>query len=85
MRQLYQIIFGAKYLDDLVAVGAEAIGGHLARIQDARNRFVHGDPEALSDSLVEAVVRDLKAEHDAWIAVYNHRLSIARSNSHRNA
>jgi hypothetical protein len=74
MKQLYQILFGVKYLDDLVAVGAEAIGGHLARVQDARNRFVHGDPEALSDALVEAVVRNMKAEHDAWIAVFNRRI-----------
>lgn len=75
MKQLYQILFGVKYLDDLIAVGAESIGGHLARVQDARNRFVHGDPEALSDELVEAVVRHLKAEHDAWIAVFNRRIS----------
>lgn len=75
MKQLYQILFGVKYIDDLMAVGAEAIGGHLARVQDARNRFVHGDPEALSDALVEAVVRNMKAEHDAWIAVYNRRTS----------
>ncbi|CAJ3521819.1 protein translation Initiation Factor 2 (IF-2) [Burkholderia pseudomallei] len=78
MRQLYQILFGVKYLDDLIAVGAESIGGHLARVQDARNRFVHGDPEAISDALVDEVVRNLKAEHDAWIAVFNRRVSIMR-------
>ncbi|AYF87357.1 hypothetical protein D6Z43_09385 [Pseudomonas sp. DY-1] len=77
MRQLYQILFGVKYLDDLKAVGAEAIGGHLARVQDARNQFVHGDPGALTDALVESVVRHMKAEHDAWIAVYNRRISIS--------
>jgi len=77
-KQLYQILFGVKYLDDLIAVGAESIGGHLARVQDARNRFVHGDPEALSDALVEAVVSNLKAEHDAWIAVFNRRILMMR-------
>lgn len=82
MKQLYQILFGVKYLDDLIAVGAEAIGGHLARVQDARNRFVHGDPEALSDALVEAVVRNMKAEHDAWIAVYNRRASALSQSTH---
>ncbi len=76
MKQLYQILFGVRYLDDLIAVGAESISGHLARVQDARNRFVHGDPEALSDALVEAVVRNLKVEHDAWIAVFNRRVSM---------
>lgn len=79
MKQLYEIVFGVRYLDDLIAVGAESIGGHLARVQDARNRFVHGKPEALSDSLVEAVVRNLKAEHDAWVCVFNRRIAIMRS------
>ncbi|WP_426825287.1 hypothetical protein [Ralstonia pseudosolanacearum] len=78
MKQLYQILFGVKYLDDLIAVGAENVSGHLARVQDARNRFVHGDPEALSDALVEDVVSNLKAEHDAWIAVFNRRVSMMR-------
>lgn len=83
MRQLYQILFGVKYLDDLIAVGAEAMGGYLARVQDARNRFVHGDPEALSDGPVEAVVRNMKVEHDAWVAVYNRRLSMASLGPHQ--
>ncbi|MCA8041829.1 hypothetical protein [Burkholderia seminalis] len=78
MKQLYLILFGAKYFDDLIAVNAKGISGHLARVQDARNRFVHGDPEALSDELVESVVRNLKAEHDGWIAVFNRRVSAMR-------
>ena len=82
MKQLYQIVYGEKYLDDLIAVGAESIGGHLARVQDARNRFVHGEPEAISNGLVEAVVCNLKAEHDAWIAVFNRRISRMRRAQH---
>lgn len=78
MNELYEILFGVKYLDDLVAVGAESVGGHLARVKEARNRFVHGEPAKVSDALVEAVVRHLKAEHDAWISVYNRRISIRR-------
>lgn len=78
MRQLYRVLFGVRYLDDLIAVGAEPVGGHLARVQDARNRFVHGDPRAISDQLVEAVARSMKLEHDAWIAVFNRRISIQR-------
>jgi hypothetical protein len=79
MRQLYEILYGIRYADDLAAVGAESVAGHLARIQDARNRFVHGEPDALSDGLVESVVRYLKLEHDAWIAVYNRRIAAMRS------
>ncbi|NJO13623.1 MAG: hypothetical protein HC872_09350, partial [Gammaproteobacteria bacterium] len=66
-----------KYVDDLKSVGAEEIGGHLARVQDARNRFMHGEPQALSDKLVTDVVHKLKDEHDAWIAVYNRRIALA--------
>lgn len=81
MKELYQILFGLKYRDDLIAVGAGSIEGHLARVQHARNRFVHGEPSALSDSLVAAVVRNLKAEHDAWISVYNRRIQLRASGS----
>lgn len=80
MRSLYQILFGVRYRDDLIAVGAEEVDGHLARVQDARNRFVHGEPGAISDELVEAVVKKMKVEHDAWIAVFNRRISIQRAN-----
>jgi hypothetical protein len=72
---MYQLLYGVTYLDDLKAIGAEPIGGHLARIQDARNRFVHGDSGALSDAVVEAVVRNLKIGHDAWTGIYNRRLA----------
>jgi hypothetical protein len=76
MKALYQILYGVRYRDDLIAVGAEPVDGHLAQVQDARNRFVHGDPGAISDGLVERVVKNMKAEHDAWIAVFNRRISI---------
>lgn len=76
MNELYEILFGVKYIDDLIAVGADSVGGHIARVKDARNRFVHGDPTKLSDSLIEAIVCNLKSEHDAWVAVFNRRISI---------
>jgi hypothetical protein len=78
MGRLYEILFSARYADDLLEVGAESVAGHLARIKDVRNRFVHGSPSAISDGVVEAVVRQLKEEHDAWIAVYNLRIRRAR-------
>jgi len=77
MRALYQILFGATYFDDLAEVGAEEIGGHLGRVQDCRNRFVHGEPSAISDKLAEDVVGLLKQEHDAWIAVFNRRVRLS--------
>lgn len=79
MKSLYSILFGVTYQQDLIAVGAESVSGHLDRIKDARNRFVHGDPSVISDSLVEAVVHKLKDEHEAWIAVFNRRIAAARA------
>ena len=80
-RALYQILFKPTHLDDLIAVGAEDIGGHLSRVQKARNEFVHGHPSAISGELVEAVVRNLEKEHEAWVRVLNRRVaaSIAAS------
>jgi hypothetical protein len=77
-RQLYRILFGTTYREDLIAVGAESVDGHLARVQEARNRFVHGHPSAISDELVEAVVRNLEAEHEAWVKVLNRRVQLAK-------
>lgn len=77
MGALYQILFGTKYQHDLAAVGAPQIGGHLVRVQDSRNKFIHGDPKALSDQLVEDVVRLLQDEHEAWVRVFNRRIAIA--------
>jgi hypothetical protein len=76
MGSLYQILFGTKYQHDLTEVGAAHIGGHLVRVQESRNKFIHGDPKALSDRLVEDVVRLLKDEHEAWIRVFNRRIAI---------
>ena len=78
MKSLYTILFGVTYQQDLIAVGAESVSGHLDRVKDARNRFVHGDPSAITDGLVEAVVHKLKDEHEAWIAVFNRRIASAR-------
>lgn len=36
-----------------------------------RAEFLLGDPEGLSAALIEEAVRNLKAEHEVWIAVFN--------------
>ena len=48
-------------------------------MQAAWNRFAHGHPEAIDDSLVEDLVAGLDDEHEAWIAVFNRRLKEARN------
>ena len=53
----------------------------LKRVEGCRNRFVHGEPEAIDDSLVEALVAGLKDKHEGWIAVFNRRLKETRKGS----
>jgi sulfur carrier protein ThiS len=34
---------------------------------------MHGAPEAIDDITIEELIRNLKLEHESWIAVYNKR------------
>jgi hypothetical protein len=71
--RLYQILFSASYWSDLKEAGFEQVGTQLRRLQQQRNAFAHGHPEAIDDALVAALVGFLKDEHEAWIAVFNKR------------
>jgi len=71
--RLYRILFDTTYRAVLADLGFEAVGQHLAHVQDRRNAFAHGDPHAIDDALVTAVVENLKVEHEAWIAAFNRR------------
>ena len=75
MRTFYKIAFDSTYHSDLVSLGYSDVSAHLARIHKQRNEFVHGSPQSIDDSLATAVVGMLKQEHEAWIAIYNHRVS----------
>lgn len=44
---------------------------HLEWVRVKRNVFAHGDPSAIDDALVEAVVENLKTDHESWIAIFN--------------
>ena len=46
----------------------------LKDIRERRNGFTHGKPQAINNAAVNALVENLKAEHDAWIVVYNSRV-----------
>lgn len=77
MNELYKILFGEKtsYHNDLKSLGFINISTLLTQIQDKRNKFMHGYPEAIDDELIEDIVALLKDEHLSWIKVYNYRLS----------
>ena len=73
--RFYRIAFGSTYHSDLVSLGYFDVSAHLARVQERRNEFVHGSPQSIDDALATSVVEMLKLEHEAWIAVYNYRVS----------
>jgi hypothetical protein len=72
---LYKVIFGKTntYFSDLDSLGFQDITKLLHRIQDKRNEFMHGSPEAIDDILIEEIISSLKIEHESWIQVYNIR------------
>lgn len=73
--ELYKILFGMSntYYSDLEKLGYERISDLLKRIQIKRNQFMHGEPEAIDDALIEDIVCMLKTEHESWIDVFNMR------------
>jgi len=73
LNDFYRVAFDSTYKKDLEEVGHGQIWAHLAQVQERRNAFAHGQPQAIDDALVQAVVEKLKAEHDSWIAVFNKR------------
>ena len=70
----YKIAFDSTYFFDLTSLGYSDVKNHLSRIQKQRNTFIHGAPQSIDDALATAVVEMIKREHEAWIAVYNHRV-----------
>jgi hypothetical protein len=77
--RLYQVLFSTTYWADLKELGFADVATLLSRVQERRNEFTHGHPEAINDQLVEEVVAGLKREHESWITVFNRRLEVQRS------
>lgn len=72
---LYKIFFDTNYFDDVHAQGYPTIAKLLKDVHKRRNEFAHGRPQAINDATVTALAQHLKSEHEAWIAVYNNRIS----------
>jgi hypothetical protein len=71
--QLYRILFRVTFRNDLVQIGHQDIADHLKRVQDRRNEFVHGNPEAIDDDLVSETVLKLQDVQAAWVQIFNRR------------
>lgn len=74
LKDFYRIAFDSSYYADLELLGYTAVRDHLEYVRQRRNAFMHGNPHSIDDALVAAVVTMLKQDHEAWIAVYNHRV-----------
>jgi hypothetical protein len=73
LNDFYRIAFDSTYKKDLEDLGHADVWPYLARVQEQRNQFAHGQPQAIDHDLVKSVVEKLKVEHEAWIAVFNKR------------
>lgn len=80
--RLYRILFRTTYWTDLQNLGYGQVGELLRDVQERRNRFIHGHPEAIDDAIVGSLVSVLKLEHEAWIAVFNRRASFLPLDAH---
>jgi hypothetical protein len=71
--RLHRLLFGATFGEDLESLGFKDIQLLLENVHTQRNAFVHGDPEAINDALVEDVARRFPAFQQAWIEAFNLR------------
>jgi predicted N-acyltransferase len=53
--------------------GFSRVADLLEGIHERRNDFTQARRQAINDAIVVALVETLKAEHEAWIAIYNVR------------
>jgi hypothetical protein len=76
--RLYRILFSTTYWADLDALGFQRVAVLLQQVQQRRNEFAHGQPQAIDDKLIDDLVAGLKDEHESWIAVFNRRAAHKR-------
>lgn len=71
--RLYRRTWSTTFWDDLTAEGFGQEAMHLRKVQKIRNAFMHGDPEAIDEELVEQALAHLEAVQLAWIVLFNKR------------
>jgi hypothetical protein len=71
--RLYRRIWGVTFWKDMENEGFAAEARHLREVQASRNAFVHGDPEAINDALVDATFQQLTSVQQSWIVLFNKR------------
>lgn len=71
--RLYRITWQTSFWADLEAEGFGEQADHLRRLQQARNAFMHGNPEAVGEDLVKATLVHLDSVQRGWIVLFNKR------------
>lgn len=73
LHRLYRRTWHVSFLDDLRSEGFQEEAALIDRIQNARNAFIHGDPEAIADDLVDQTLQHLEKVQRGWIRLFNKR------------
>jgi hypothetical protein len=71
--RLHRVLFDSTYEQDLDLSGFAPVRQHLELIQKQRNAFMHGNPQSITDSLVEETAAIIPRFHEAWIHTFNRR------------
>jgi hypothetical protein len=71
--RLFPLLFDTSFADEIARLGYPTLKGHLDAIQVARNAFLHGKPESITDLLVRTTAERLPDVQEAWISLYNYR------------
>jgi hypothetical protein len=78
--RLYKIVFNVTFREDLELIGYEHLYKHLKILQDKRNDFMHGNHEAINESLINETVKHFQDVQYVWIQLYNKRCRLVRIN-----
>lgn len=79
LERLYKVLYGTTYENDLKDSGYTELSLHLKEVQKRRNKFMHGNPNAIDDAFVVTVVEKIQEEHEAWIHLFNKRIRALRA------
>jgi hypothetical protein len=75
MNQLHTALFGVTFHADMTQQGDGPLAEHISTIQRCRNAFIHGDPSAITEGIVQRTVELLQDIQAAYVRLYNRRCS----------
>lgn len=70
---LYKMVFENSFKEDLQEVGFPHLYDHIKNVQEKRNDFIHNNPKAIDEQMINDTVKYLQDVQQAWILIYNKR------------